>query len=330
MIGRCVGDPLILLAHHAESAAQDIGHTRVCASTLHVAVASITMSAPPQIHGDTNIVVAIIVITHNPVVHALQRTGLAYLGRYTDRTAIGKQRLVKFDGEHVQFQWRDYADSNRRRVKWAGVQAKSTRWANSATSFVSPAFRPHLRIQSCRSQVQPEQETWRDLDDRRAGVEDRTGGRIRLGNGERQSDPREAHQSCGQVRTLPGMRRVWPRRRQPGGAHRYDRVADPGPNCEPGAARIPRPVDLLRSGRCLGPWRRVLEAGSDNRQREPGSARVHPITASACRIELSSRMVSLRAGPPPPATRLPSCPRSDPPVPAPAHRARARFWRRGA
>ena len=41
---------------------------------------------------------------------------LAYLGRYTHKTAIGNHRLVEFDGEHVRFRWRDYADGNRRKV----------------------------------------------------------------------------------------------------------------------------------------------------------------------------------------------------------------------
>ena len=103
------------------------------------------MSALPQIHGATNIVVAKIATTYNLVVHALQRTGLAYLGCYTDRTAIARQRPVKFDGEHVRFRWRDCADGNRRRDKRrrdkrrrdkrAGFQAKSTRWAKSADRY---------------------------------------------------------------------------------------------------------------------------------------------------------------------------------------------------
>ena len=37
---------------------------------------------------------------------------LAYLGRYTHKTAIGNHRLVDFDGGHVRFRWRDYADNN--------------------------------------------------------------------------------------------------------------------------------------------------------------------------------------------------------------------------
>ena len=41
---------------------------------------------------------------------------LAYLGRYTHKTAIGNHRLIDFDGEHVRFRWRDYADGNRRKV----------------------------------------------------------------------------------------------------------------------------------------------------------------------------------------------------------------------
>jgi len=34
------------------------------------------------------------------------------LGRYTHKTAIGNHRLVDFDGQHVRFRWRDYADDN--------------------------------------------------------------------------------------------------------------------------------------------------------------------------------------------------------------------------
>ena len=41
---------------------------------------------------------------------------LAYLGRYTHKTAIANHRLVDFDGEHVRFQWRDYADGNKPKV----------------------------------------------------------------------------------------------------------------------------------------------------------------------------------------------------------------------
>ena len=41
---------------------------------------------------------------------------LAYLGRHTHKTAIGNHRLVGFDGEHVRFRWRDYADGNKVKV----------------------------------------------------------------------------------------------------------------------------------------------------------------------------------------------------------------------
>ena len=41
---------------------------------------------------------------------------VAYLGRYTHKTAIGNHRLVDFDGEHVRFRWRDYAHGNKRKV----------------------------------------------------------------------------------------------------------------------------------------------------------------------------------------------------------------------
>ena len=41
---------------------------------------------------------------------------LGYLGRYTHKTAITNHRLVDFDGEHVRFRWRDYADGNKIKV----------------------------------------------------------------------------------------------------------------------------------------------------------------------------------------------------------------------
>jgi len=41
---------------------------------------------------------------------------LAYLGRYTHRTAIGNQRLVAMDGDEVKFHWRDRAHADKSRV----------------------------------------------------------------------------------------------------------------------------------------------------------------------------------------------------------------------
>ena len=41
---------------------------------------------------------------------------LAYLGRYTHKTAIANHRLVDFDGEQVRFRWRDYAHGNKSKV----------------------------------------------------------------------------------------------------------------------------------------------------------------------------------------------------------------------
>ena len=41
---------------------------------------------------------------------------LAYLGRYSHKTAIANHRLVDFDGEQVRFRWRDYAHGNKRKV----------------------------------------------------------------------------------------------------------------------------------------------------------------------------------------------------------------------
>src|SRR6185437_13153508 len=55
---------------------------------------------------------------HNWVVYAKPGFGgplqvLRYLGRYTHRVAISNHRLLAFDGEHVTFQWRDYAHGNK-------------------------------------------------------------------------------------------------------------------------------------------------------------------------------------------------------------------------
>ena len=41
---------------------------------------------------------------------------LRYLGRYTHRVAISNHRLLAFDGEHVTFQWKDYAHGDERRM----------------------------------------------------------------------------------------------------------------------------------------------------------------------------------------------------------------------
>ena len=40
---------------------------------------------------------------------------LRYLGRYTHRVAISNHRLLAFDGEQVQFRWKDYASGGRQR-----------------------------------------------------------------------------------------------------------------------------------------------------------------------------------------------------------------------
>jgi len=41
---------------------------------------------------------------------------LRYLGRYTHRVAISNHRLRAFDGEHVTFQWKDYAHEHQSRT----------------------------------------------------------------------------------------------------------------------------------------------------------------------------------------------------------------------
>ena len=41
---------------------------------------------------------------------------MSYLGRYTHKTAITNYRLVDFDGQHVRFRWREYANGNKIKV----------------------------------------------------------------------------------------------------------------------------------------------------------------------------------------------------------------------
>jgi hypothetical protein len=47
---------------------------------------------------------------------------IRYLGRYTHRVAISNHRLIAFDGDHVQFRWRDYAGGNKQRVMTISVE----------------------------------------------------------------------------------------------------------------------------------------------------------------------------------------------------------------
>jgi hypothetical protein len=46
---------------------------------------------------------------------------LRYLGRYTHRVAISNHRLLAFDGDHVTFQWKDYAHGDQHRTMTLGT-----------------------------------------------------------------------------------------------------------------------------------------------------------------------------------------------------------------
>src|SRR5438270_5240922 len=48
---------------------------------------------------------------------------LAYLSRYTHRTAIANSRLVAFDGERVTFKWKDYRAKGDARYKLMTLDA---------------------------------------------------------------------------------------------------------------------------------------------------------------------------------------------------------------
>ncbi len=41
---------------------------------------------------------------------------ISYLGRYTHKVAISNSRLLGFDGNTVNFKWKDYKDKNRVKV----------------------------------------------------------------------------------------------------------------------------------------------------------------------------------------------------------------------
>ncbi|MCY4592735.1 MAG: transposase [Alphaproteobacteria bacterium] len=50
-----------------------------------------------------------------------RRSGPGLPRALTHKTAIGNHRLVHFDGQHVRFRWRDYADTNTVKVMRLGA-----------------------------------------------------------------------------------------------------------------------------------------------------------------------------------------------------------------
>jgi hypothetical protein len=47
---------------------------------------------------------------------------LRFLGRYTHRIAISNHRLLAFDGQHVTFRWKDYANGGKQRTMKLAAQ----------------------------------------------------------------------------------------------------------------------------------------------------------------------------------------------------------------
>jgi hypothetical protein len=47
---------------------------------------------------------------------------LRSLGRYTHRVAIGNHRLLRVDGEHVTFRWRDYTHGNKQKMTLTALE----------------------------------------------------------------------------------------------------------------------------------------------------------------------------------------------------------------
>ena len=100
-----------------------------------------------------------------------------YLGRYTHRVAISNHRLLAFDGDHVTFQWKDYAHHEQRRtmtlstmeflrrfvqhilprgfvrIRQSGFLANTCRGSRVAlarTVLATPAIRPRPRLRPRR------------------------------------------------------------------------------------------------------------------------------------------------------------------------------------
>jgi len=72
--------------------------------------------------------IADIAYQNQAVVYAKRSFGgpdavLAYLSRYTHRTAIANSRLVTFDGERVTFKWKDYRAKGDARYKLMTLDA---------------------------------------------------------------------------------------------------------------------------------------------------------------------------------------------------------------
>ena len=110
---------------------------------------------------------------------------LRYLGRYTHRVAISNRRLVAFDGDHVTFQWKDYAHHDRAstmtlpameflrrfvqhilprgfvRIRQSGFLANTCRAARVALARTAPAARARGASRLRRSPPSaPTVDTW--------------------------------------------------------------------------------------------------------------------------------------------------------------------------
>jgi hypothetical protein len=83
---------------------------------LDLAGGSEHLRAPAQWHAFVNALFEIDWVVYAKPAFGGATAVLRYLGRYTHRVAISNHRLLAFDGEHVTFQWKDYAHGDQRRT----------------------------------------------------------------------------------------------------------------------------------------------------------------------------------------------------------------------
>jgi Putative transposase/Transposase zinc-binding domain len=84
--------------------------------TLDLAGTTAPLRDPPAWHAFVNALFDTDWVVYAKPAFGGARAVLRYLGRYTHRVAISNHRLRAFDGDHVTFQWKDYAHGDQSRT----------------------------------------------------------------------------------------------------------------------------------------------------------------------------------------------------------------------
>jgi hypothetical protein len=120
---------------------------------------------------------------------------LRYLGRYTHRVAISNHRLLAFDGDHVSFQWKDYAHHDQRRTMTLSTMEFLRRFVQH---ILPPRLRPdsadwvsreHLSDPARRPRAHAPRRGAPDRRDRVAGDRGSDGGHVGVSALRSRNDP---------------------------------------------------------------------------------------------------------------------------------------------